>query len=374
MSQEQVTTSDVSNMSDAEFSQLDLAGYIAKTAEGNSSTTEENTSTDDYEDSDEVTEDTYEGEYEEDTEDEEEYSEENQLPESKRNSNSNAYGGDEVESNEPSGTLSERSKAEAYDMIMGDFKAANKTMSVASPEDALQLMQMGVDYRRKMMEIKPARKSHKLLEDNGIDESTLSFLIDVYNKRPEALAKLLQDSGLETYELDEDMANNYTPNHYSVSDNSLALDDVINDLSQNDEGNQVLSIVSSVWDEESRRYFGTNPKDMYILQNHISDGTFKMITDIMERERVMGRLEGMSDIDAYRTVGTHLASQGSLPAVKSQRKQPIGKRSSAKKEVSNASRKAAAAPSSIGKSSAPAINYLAMSDEEFKKLGSVKFK
>ncbi len=89
--------------------------------------------------------------------------------------------------------------------------------------------------------------------DNGIDESTLSFLIDVHNKRPEALAKLLQDSGLETYELDEDMANNYTPNHYSVSDNSLALDDVINDLSQNDEGNQVLSIVSSVWDEESRR-------------------------------------------------------------------------------------------------------------------------
>ena len=34
MSQEQVTTSDVSNMSDAEFSQLDLAGYIAKEPAG----------------------------------------------------------------------------------------------------------------------------------------------------------------------------------------------------------------------------------------------------------------------------------------------------------------------------------------------------
>lgn len=52
-------------------------------------------------------------------------------------------------------------------------------MQVNSVDEAIQLMQMGANYTRKMQELQPHRKTLLMLENNGLlDEGKLSFLID----------------------------------------------------------------------------------------------------------------------------------------------------------------------------------------------------
>ena len=84
-------------------------------------------------------------------------------------------------------------KAE-YQRLLAPFKANGKDIQVTSVDEALTLMQMGANYNKKMAALKPNLKVLKLLDTHGLlDENELNFLIDLKEKNPKAIMKLVKD-------------------------------------------------------------------------------------------------------------------------------------------------------------------------------------
>lgn len=58
-----------------------------------------------------------------------------------------------------------------------------ETIELRDSSEAVQLMQKGANYTRKMQDIAPHRKVLLMLENNGLlDEGKLSYLIDLEKK------------------------------------------------------------------------------------------------------------------------------------------------------------------------------------------------
>ena len=90
-----------------------------------------------------------------------------------------------------------------YKKVMAPFKANGKMITLRSPEEAIQLMQQGANFTKKMQAIAPHRKLLIMLENNGLlDESKINYLIDLDKKNPEAIKKLVKDAGIDPKDID----------------------------------------------------------------------------------------------------------------------------------------------------------------------------
>lgn len=256
-----------------------------------------------------------------------------------------------------------------YQHLTKPFKANGHEMQVTNPEDMIALMQMGANYHKKMEALKPALKVGRLLEANNLlDESQLGFLIDLHNKKPEAIAKLVKDSGIDLYEFNaDDKANEYVPTPHQVPMN-LDLQEVLEDLKANSNTfNQTINIVGNEWDEPSQGILAQHPELIRIIDQHIQSGVYEQITKLVKNERTFGRLRGVSDLDAYRMAEQYLVQQQQAPVItppptQQQKPQTIS-------EDEAARRKAAAPPKKNPSTQPQSFNPFAMSDEEIMRIG-----
>ena len=264
----------------------------------------------------------------------------------------------------------------AYKKLFAPFKANGKDLQVATVDEAVTLMQMGANYNKKMAALKPNLKLMKLLENNGLlSEEKLSFLIDLEKKNPDAIGKLLKDGGIDPLDLNAENASDYKPHTYNVDDRELELDTILGELQDSPSYNRTLDVVSNKWDGASKQVIAQQPQLLKVINDHISNGVYDLISTEIERERMFGRLNGLSDLEAYRHVGDaiqarggfdHLASQGQAkPAV-----QPAVKPAPVVDDQKLKDKKRAASPTKATPATAPAADFnpLALSDDEFTKL------
>lgn len=284
---------------------------------------------------------------------------------------------DESDENESDSDDSKVDYESFYKALTAPFKANGKDMQVDNPEDAVRLMQMGANYNKKMASLKPNLKMMKMLDNNGLlDERKLSFLIDLDKKNPDAIKKLVKDSGIDSYEIDDNDPD-YKPNNYSVGDKEYDLSEALNEIKQTDTYSKTLNVVNKEWDSESQSIIADNPETLLALNEHIANGLYDRIATEVEKDRMLGRLSGVSDIEAYRLVGNRLFEQGNFneETPKTQESPEPTQTPSKSKKPANAKRKRAAASPRSSKASTPTshINPLNMSDEEFEKEFSDKF-
>ena len=264
----------------------------------------------------------------------------------------------------------------AYKKLFAPFKANGKDLQVATVDEAVTLMQMGANYNKKMAALKPNLQLMKLLENNGLlSEEKLSFLIDLEKKNPDAIGKLLKDGGIDPLDLNAENASDYKPHTYNVDDRELELDTILGELQDSPSYNRTLDVVSNKWDGASKQVIAQQPQLLKVINDHISNGVYDLISTEIERERMFGRLNGLSDLEAYRHVGDaiqarggfdHLASQGQAkPAV-----QPAVKPAPVVDDQKLKDKKRAASPTKATPATAPAADFnpLALSDDEFTKL------
>lgn len=202
-----------------------------------------------------------------------------------------------------------------YKTLTTPFKANGRDFHVTNPHDMITLMQKGADYVKKMTEIKPLRRIGKLLEDNQLSEPDLAYLIDLKNKKPEAIAKLLKDSEVDLFEFDLKQAEGYTPTTTAqVSDEAISLQSTLEDL-QATSGNftQLVAVVGNQWDAQSREVLAQHPQLLRILDQQIADGTFAKIENVLQYERALGRLDGLSDIQAYTEIERRIQQSNPVP-------------------------------------------------------------
>lgn len=260
-----------------------------------------------------------------------------------------------------------------YDQVTAPFKANGKTIQLSDPAEAIQLMQMGANFTRKMQAIAPHRKTLLMLENNGLlDEDKLSYLIDLDKKNPEAIKKLVKEAGIDPLDIDTNEELKYQQGNHKVSEEHVRFVSTLEDLESSPEGVATLQAINS-WDNASKQEIGKYPDVMTTIHTHRQLGWYDAIANEVERQRILGNIaSNVSFLQAYTDVGNRLSQSGVLrdPAQQSvQQQQGIRRVASPKPSVSNSDKaKAASTSRATGKKAAPPkMNPLAMSDEDFLK-------
>ena len=272
-----------------------------------------------------------------------------------------------------------------YEQIMTPFKANGKIIELKSPEEAIQLMQMGANYTRKMQSIQPHRKVLTMLENNGLlDENRLSYLIDLDKKNPEAIKKLIKDAGIDPLEIDTETEPTYLEGSHKVSDAEVNFRSNLDELSSTPTGKETLHIINSTWDETSKEVLWGEPSLMTIIHAQRDTGVYDRITTEVDRQKMLGKIAPDTPfLKAYKDVGDALAAVGgfgdllkpkqtteeapaSTPAGQPEPEPVVTRAAKPKPSVENGDKASAASPTrSTPKPTKPFINPLGMSDDQF---------
>lgn len=275
----------------------------------------------------------------------------------------------------------ERDYKAELERVLSPIKANGREIQVSSVDDAIQLMQMGANYHKKMAALKPNLAVLKLLEQHGLlDQEKLSYLIDLDKKNPDAIKKLVTDSGIDPLDIDTEKAGDYKPSNYSIDEKAVELDAVLDELKGSQHYAPLLQTVGKDWDAQSRQIIADTPDLLRTLHSHMASGIFAKITSAVETERAFGRLSGMSDLEAYRAVGDKLNAQGAFNSVSANTATAPAKVvpvKAASTPNTNSAAKQKKLAASTSRASAPvqpqAFNPLAMSDAELMQLDITKF-
>ena len=255
------------------------------------------------------------------------------------------------------------------------IKANGKEIKVNTPEEAIQLMQMGANYNKKMAAINEKLPVLKALENhNLLDVERLSFLIDINEGKPEAIAKLLKDNEVDLYDFNMDSADSYVPVNKAPNYKELEIQTVLDDIKETPTYNKTINIVGNVWDDKSRLSLVDNPELIKVINTQVEVGLFDTVWGEVERQRTFGNLTNMSDFDAYIAVGDAMNEKGLLNSFANtnpmnQQIQLSQNINNQKQEEINRKKKAASVPAT--KKQQPTteeFNPLALSDEEFAKI------
>lgn len=266
-----------------------------------------------------------------------------------------------------------------YETLMAPLKANGKTIELKSPQDAIQLMQMGANYTRKMQAIAPHRKVLMMLENSGLlDEGRLSSLIDLdkNRKNPEVIKKLLKDAGIDPLDIDMKVDSTHREGNHGVSDAEADFVAALDDVKSLEGGTDTLNVINTQWDQASKEVLWKSPEVIAVINEQRGNGMYDRISAEIDRQRVLGILPAnVPFIHAYKKVGDELAAAGAFADLDQKSAQkpaatPVAKTvQTPKPAVANGGKASAAASTrSTPKPAAPIVNVLAMSDEDFLKL------
>ena len=261
-------------------------------------------------------------------------------------------------------------KAE-YERLTSPFKANGVDIKVENIDEAISLMQMGANYHKKMASLKPALKVVRLLEKNNLlDETQLSYLIDLHKKDPEAITKLVKESGIDPVDIDINQDTKYSPKTPLVSDTEMQLDTILDSIKDTPQFTRTIQTITKEWDDASRNVIASNPHIIAIINEQVHNGIFDKVNTELQRQRSFGRLTDVSDLVAYKQVGDYLHNQGLLLPKKDEVITPNKDERKADDEKRDKLRKAASTPPAKKTPNAQPINksLLSLSDEEFLKL------
>lgn len=258
----------------------------------------------------------------------------------------------------------------AYNQVTAPFKANGATMQVKSPEDIVRLMQMGAGAQKQMAKLKPNLKLIKMLENNNLlDERRLNNLIDLSKNDSKAIAKLVKDSGVDPDDIDIENASTYQPNNYTVTDSEYELDQVLDSIKHTDTFDKTIDLLTSEWDDKSKTFVSENPNVIRVINDHMLNGVYDKVNAIMQQDKALGKLSGVSDVDAYKQIIDMLAKNGEL--IDGDQQEPVQSNITDIGDVDSVKRKQnrkAAAPTkqtNTSNNSKQDVSYLTLSDDEF---------
>lgn len=204
---------------------------------------------------------------------------------------------------------------ETYDRITAPFKASGREFQVRNVDEAISLMQKGVDYTKKQQALKPRLVEMRTLEEQGMLGNNLNFAIDLFRGNPQALSKLIKERGIDIKQLlpqVDDYGNEqkpaidpstYTPNNYTISPEKLRFQEVVDTLNETGMYSKVDTALDD-FDSESKATFASNPNYYLVLSDLIQKGHYEPIKNELEHLRIVGdpTIEGKNYMDAFSVV------------------------------------------------------------------------
>lgn len=265
-----------------------------------------------------------------------------------------------------------------FKRVMTPFKANGRTVELKTPEEAIQLMQMGANYTKKMQELVPHRKVLTMLQNNGLmDEGKLSYLIDLDKKNPEAIKKLVKDAGIDPLEIDNSAESTYTAGNHRVSDAEVNFHTTLDDMASTPERVETLKVINGGWDQASKEALFANPQIMTTIHSQRESGIYDRIATEVTRRQTLGQIPtNVPFLQAYKVVGDEIQAQGGFNDLIAKTAQPavvapiVTRVATPKSKVTNNHRAAAVSSTrstpSTARTPSPS-DVLNMSDDEFLK-------
>lgn len=269
-----------------------------------------------------------------------------------------------------------------FKKVTAPFKADGKELQVRSAEDAIRLMQMGVNYSRRMQEMKPMKAIDQMLRQNGINSvEKLNELIDISKGNPEAIQKLLKDKGIDPLDIDTTKETGYRPTNHQVDPKDMDFQEAIDNTIAAEGGLELIQDINSQWDDTSKAALRDQPSIFQNLLEQKESGVYGKVKAELEYQRTMGFLTNVPFLQGYHQVADAMQKAGVFGSTQDHsnnvvpKKQPIdtGTRKAAnstKTEQPNpnlsSTNQPRIAPSNGGNQNEP--DYSAMSDEDFLKM------
>ncbi|WP_227546276.1 hypothetical protein [Moraxella catarrhalis] len=256
-----------------------------------------------------------------------------------------------------------------YEKLTKPFKANGREIQVQNADDMIALMQQGANYSKKMAQLKPNLALMRTLEQHGLnDADKIAYLVDLYNKQPEAIAKLVKEADIDLYSFDTEQAEQYTPK--TVVNEPSALEDTIAELYGNHETfKDVVTDITTLWDKESKAIVSDNPEILKVMAKQADEGIYQQIMSAIDYEKMLGRLSGVPFLQAYEQVEARIL-QANQPAPKQEQGFTAPRPQANQEQVSSqnqAQKQRASVPKGSASQSNAGFDPLKLSDEEFLK-------
>lgn len=198
-----------------------------------------------------------------------------------------------------------------FKAVTTPFKADGKDFSVRSPEDAIRLMQQGVNYSRRMQELKPMKALNRMLQDQNLnDPEKLNFLIDVSKGDKAAITKLLKDHKIDPMDLDLEKETGYQARDYRGNPQDNEFRDALDNALTTPEGQALVSHIHKDWDSKSKARLREDPSILGTLQEFKASGVYDMVVNELAYQRSLGYLVGVPFLQAFDQVGEAMKNAG----------------------------------------------------------------
>lgn len=261
------------------------------------------------------------------------------------------------------------------DKLFAPIKASGTNIQVKSVDEAIQLIQMGANYQKKMQTIKPKMRVLQTLERHQVDDAKLNYALDLLSGNKEAIHKLVTEHGYEQDGFFNDNGNApvYTPTDNLVSPQEVEVRDAFNEIEGSPHASRVQSILTKEWDADSANEFIKNPRLITTLNAQMEAGHFAAIESEMVKQRALHGHTHMNDLELYCAIGDAMVKSGQLVIPSNVATPPTRKTVIAPKPTPTASTQ----PQGNANKVAPTVStqsqkttqpdWLSMSDAEFLK-------
>jgi hypothetical protein len=222
----------------------------------------------------------------------------------------------EIEDSSQEKTLEEKytELENKYKDLMKPFKANGTTIEIKDPNELISLAQKGINYTQKMQKLNPHLKIvESLKKANILDENIINTLIDINNGDKDAISAHLKKLNINVFnDIDVEKETTYQPKNHIISDTVYNSEQLIKDISDDQEyGKPFLNNITD-WDQQSQIKLSNNSLDLQQLYEHKKSGLFDIVNAEATRQKVLGNFTGISMLDTYATVGKQMQEQGLL--------------------------------------------------------------
>lgn len=180
------------------------------------------------------------------------------------------------------------------------FKANGKEYSFSEDEVKAQFPKIfgqAMDYTKKMQAMKPWKKTIDAMEQAKLNHNDVNLMIDVLKGDKDAIAEVIKRTGVDALELDiED--SKYVAKDYGRDDATLALRDVIDEISGDPEYETTHKILANEWDDTSWKRLSSDPEMIKLLHVDVKSGMFQRLQPIADKFKTYDR-GSKSDLEYY---------------------------------------------------------------------------
>ena len=392
--------SDINNLSSEDFNNLDINALTAQAVEGSSEEDENENPDHDDDTPEDQDEDDLDGEESEDDLEEGESDSEDDTPDEEDDIDGEQPVDDLTKGNPASVKVKEAPAKKAdkakpdviedkqldneglanfHKALTAPLKAAGHEFTLDDPNQIRELVSKGLDYTRKMQQISHLRGIGEILREHDmLDPVKLAYAVDLANHKPEAIARLIKESGVDTFELGDDVADSYqaTPANIEGKAKEVSVREIVEQYKDDENFNSVFNEARQ-WDNESQVALVNKPEVLHLLAVHANNGVYKQVmAKVIQERAITGTTEPI--LQHYNRVGQAMfAAENDGGNAQATQKQPVAKTERVvikRKQVDEAARRKSLAPTASTKTKTKSLKITSaadiynMSEDEFKNL------